>query len=1028
MNTNLPPINNLTHPVTLGLPHNRKSVKRAHSLLALAALGALALANPAQAQILWQAGANSGNSTTWTTGNQNWNTATATPWATAGNFAALGDASVTLGAAVRMNGFSGSGSIGAASAQQLRIGGAGVTSSFSGTIGNNVFLIWDAASILDFSGINNNTSAASQWLFRNGGTFRLSSATALQTMNTAKVESGSGTFTFELASADLRINNSNLYLNNSGTGNTRFAAIGADRTVIYTGGNTSVSAPATTFIWNGVGGTGTSIGDTMGLGNANSTGKLTWASDINLNGGTGSLLTRKIDVINGSAATGGEISGAISDSGTTKATLEKTGNGTLVLSGNNTYTGLTTVTAGTLQLAKTASLYNGTDSNWTKAKISASTGSTVAFNVGGTGEFSTGNVTTLLNNLTGDVTTGGFKGGSSIGFNTANASGGNFSVADTIANTTGTGGGTLGVTKLGANTLTLSGNNTYSGGTTVAAGTLVVGSSTALGSTTGALTVNNGSTLDLGSFSATVGAVTLNSGSFTGSGTLTGSSYTVSSGTIAPTLAGIGTLTKTGSGTVTLTGNNTYTGATAVSLGTLEFAPASGSSTLTGNVTGAGAIIKSGAGTLILASAVNGGSSFSGSLAVNGGTLQIGNKAVSNDQTGRLASVSSVTVGSGGTLTLASSSALNSGAAITLNGTINVNTLGLPSNQGFHNTFGALNMNGGTLTTGNGANTGTFQSIVLNGNVTVSGTSASSITAGGSEGNAIHLLSNAAGNRTFNVADVTSSSAADLTVSARLVNASNGSQAAGLIKSGAGTMVLSGNNTYTGATTVSTGTLLISGTGSINSTSDILVSSGATFQYNSTTALTKSLNLGSGATLGGSGVVGNVNLASGSFLKPGNSPGLLTASTATWAAGSTYNWEIDNATGTAGTNWDVFAVTGALTLSDLSSSAKMNLVLESLSIANYSTSAPFSWTIARAGSLIGDGLTDGADVTALFNINATAFNGGNLPTNGFKVEVGTSGSLRTLNLMAIPEPSTGSLMIFGLGGLVLTRLLRRKVS
>jgi hypothetical protein len=106
----------------------------------------------------------------------------------------------------------------------------------------------------------------------------------------------------------------------------------------------------------------------------------------------------------------------------------------------------------------------------------------------------------------------------------------------------------------------------------------------------------------------------------------------------------------------------------------------------------------------------------------------------------------------------------------------------------------------------------------------------------------------------------------------------------------------------------------------------------------------------------------------------------------------------------------------------------MNLVLESLSIANYSTSSPFSWTIAKAGSLIGDGLTDGADVTALFNINATAFNSGDLPTNGFKVEVGTTEGLRTLNLMAIPEPSTGSLMTFGLGGLVLTRLLRRKVS
>jgi hypothetical protein len=178
--------------------------------------------------------------------------------------------------------------------------------------------------------------------------------------------------------------------------------------------------------------------------------------------------------------------------------------------------------------------------------------------------------------------------------------------------------------------------------------------------------------------------------------------------------------------------------------------------------------------------------------------------------------------------------------------------------------------------------------------------------------------------------------------------------------------------------------------------------------------------------------VGDVKLENGSFLKPGNSPGLLTAASSTWAAGSTYNWEIDNATGTAGTNWDVFSVTGALDLSALSSTAKMNLVLESLSIANFSTSTVYdNWVIAQAGSFIGTGLADGTDVTSLFNINTAAFNGGaasNLPNGGFQVLTGTEGSLRTLTLMAVPEPSTGSMFGLGLAGLVATRLLRRKTS
>ena len=71
-------------------------------------------------------------------------------------------------------------------------------------------------------------------------------------------------------------------------------------------------------------------------------------------------------------------------------------------------------------------------------------------------------------------------------------------------------------------------------------------------------------------------------------------------------------------------------------------------------------------------------------------------------------------------------------------------------------------------------------------------------------------------------------------------------------------------------------------------------------------------------------------------------------------------------------------------------------------------------------------ITAGANVTDLFNINATAFNGGTGPANGWRVEVGSTGT--TLNLMAVPEPSTGSMLGLGFAGLVVTRLLRRKSS
>ncbi len=185
--------------------------------------------------------------------------------------------------------------------------------------------------------------------------------------------------------------------------------------------------------------------------------------------------------------------------------LTKAGTGKLTLGGSNSYAGATSVNAGTLQLAKVASLYNGVTSNWTAANLSVASGATLALNVGGIGEFTSNQVATLLANVDGAVNNNGLHDGSTLAFDTANAGVG-ATLSGVIADTSGTGGGVIGLRKLGANTLTLSGANTYSGSTTLNAGGLALN-----GSLTSNITANSGATI--GGTGTTTGSLAMNAGS-----------------------------------------------------------------------------------------------------------------------------------------------------------------------------------------------------------------------------------------------------------------------------------------------------------------------------------------------------------------------------------------------------------------------------------------------------------------------------------------------------------------------------------
>jgi len=652
-------------------------------------------------------------------------------------------------------------------------------------------------------------------------------------------------------------------------------------------------------------------------------------------------------------------------------------------------------------------------------------------------------------------------------------------------------GGSFSLTKAGAalSTLILNNTNNYSGGTFVSSGTLIVTNTGTLGASTSAVTISGG-TLDLGKTFQTNGTFTIGGGVVT-NGTVNATSFALTNaGTVSAVLEGSGALTKSGAGTATLTGANTYSGGTLVSAGTLLGDSTSLQKNITNNATvtfnqatngtysgvlsGSGAVIVDGGGLLTY----SGNNTYSGTTTITNATLKLGdnnalgaggtdssttgtrlvssgildlngkniaNEALAMNSSSAIVTNSSATTAIwGGAITLSNNSNqfnVASGKDITLQGSISgsasrqlmKNGDGVLTVAGSANTNqGIINVNAGTFRMGNetalGANAVAAVNVADGATLDVNGytatASSKTINLSGTGVSSAGALQNSSSgsNATVNN-EVILSTDSSLGGAGNMNLAGDISGSAALDKVGSGRVTLLGSKSYTGATTVRQGTLLVDSTGSIASSSSVTVNAGLLNVNGTAGAVTVNI----GGSLGGSGTVGAVTLKDGSFLKPGNSPGLLTASLATWEAGSTYNWEIDNADGTAGINWDLFSVTGALDLSDLSSSKKMNLVLASLStVTNFSATTPDSWVFAQAGSLVGNAFTAGADVTDLFNINATAFNNGTVPANGWRVEVGDTG--KTLNLMAVPEPSTGSMFGLGLAGLVVTRLLRRKNS
>ena len=533
-----------------------------------------------------------------------------------------------------------------------------------------------------------------------------------------------------------------------GTGGGGGGGLGAGGAIfVQQGGNLSVTGPLTV---NGNTVTGGTRGNGAGGATAATSGSafgagLFLAGTGTLTFGAGSqTVSDAIADQTGSAGSGGSWN------------VTKNGAGTTTLSANNTYSGGTTVTAGTLQIGVANAL---------------STSGALTVN-GGT--FDLNNLNQTVGNLSG---TGGTI---SLGTGTLTAAGaGNTTLASQI-----TGGGSF--TKQGIGTLTLTGAGTYTGGTTVGNGHLQLGvSGGAAGSIRGAVTVTSGS-LDVAN--ADLSGVTItnnNAVTFLGSSTAAGAtiqnniaqlafqdSSTAGNATIAnsgflffvnASSAGSAAITNNG-GVVefrntSTAGNATITTAAGVtrfvnsaSGGTASFITSSGAAVDFSSIAGASIAVGSiaGAGEYALGAKnlIAGGNNAS--TAVDG-TIEDGG---SGGGTG-----GSLTKVGAGTLTLSGNNTYSGGTTM-IGGTISV-----AADANLGNSGGGLAFGGGTLQT-----TSTF---ISNRAVTLN-----------------------AGGGTVNV---------DTSTGLGLYGAIGG--AGGLTKTGGGILLLGGTNSYGGGTTINGGWL-----------------------------------------------------------------------------------------------------------------------------------------------------------------------------------------------------------------------------
>ncbi len=531
--------------------------------------------------------------------------------------------------------------------------------------------------------------------------------------------------------------------------------------------------------------------------------------------------------------------GTLDNNVTGEGQIVKSGSDELIVTGDNNYSGGTTITGGTLTADHADSLGSGDIANSGVLQVGEGELKNTLFGSGSLVKTGTGELT-----LSGD---NAYSGGTTISGGTLTADHADSLGTGAIANSgvlqvgegelenTLSGSGSL--VKTGSGDLTLSGDNGYSGGTTITGGTLIADNADSLG--TGA--VANSGVLQVGE------------------------------GELENTLSGSGSLVKTGTGELTLSGDNSYSGTTTITDGTLIAANV--------NALGGGNIDNS--GTLMLDA---------------NGAFELANVTTHTGATTALAAGSTLDAGqltqeNGSTLSIdlgaATDDAVITADSVTLGGTLNVTGIGSVTDSWTPEAYTYTLIDSDSAITSDfddltiaGMNREDVDFLTIDGKIDEADNTNYDLTASLSwYADRDNATTDAHGTFTLSDPDGSFNVAATLTDVDDTLDPGSRWDGKSLTKEGAGTLILSGDNDYSGGTTINEGTLVAASTtalgtglvdnnatlvldadGEVSAVGGITTHSGATTQL----ALGTSLDLGDSALIQQDGSTLNVELNSDS--------------------------------------------------------------------------------------------------------------------------------------------------------------------